>query len=150
VTNLSAANSKLCHDVNFTVTANPSMTDVRLRSPVAHFGEFSLDSQRMELCRADHPIGLTLLEFKVLKFLVSRPRIVASRQRLISSAWPKRKRASYRAVDNCIAALRQKIENHPDCPVLIRTVRGVGYKFVPQETERSLPESLAEHISEGT
>lgn len=53
-------------------------------------------------------------------------------------------------MDNCIAALRQKIENHPGCPVLIRTVRGVGYKFVPQETERSLPQSLAEHVSEET
>src|SRR5579862_3031551 len=99
----------------------------------AQFGEFLLDFKRMELCRADHPIELTLREFKVLKFLVSRPRIVVSRQKLIGSAWPKRKRSSYRTVDNCIAKLRQKIESNPDCPVFIRTVHGVGYKFVPQE-----------------
>jgi DNA-binding response OmpR family regulator len=117
---------------------------------VAQFGEFSLDFRKMELCRADQPIGLTLQEFKVLKFLVSRPRVVVSRQKLIVSAWPKRKRSSYRTVDNCIAKLRQKIENHPDCPVFIRTVHGVGYKFVPQDTVRSLPQSLAPHISEGT
>jgi len=115
---------------------NPSMTDIQFRKDnlVARFGEFSLDFQKMELCQADQPIGLTLREFKVLKFLVSRPRVVVSRQRLIGSAWPKRKRSSYRTVDNCIAKLRQKIESHPDCPVLIRTVHGVGYKFVPQET----------------
>jgi DNA-binding response OmpR family regulator len=71
----------------------------------------------------------------VLKFLVARPKIVVSRQRLIGSAWPKRKRASYRTVDNCIAKLRQKIESNPDCPVFIRTVHGVGYKFVPQEDD---------------
>ena len=99
----------------------------------AQFGEFSLDFRRMELCRADHSIELTLQEFKVLKFLVSRPRVVISRQKLIGSAWPKRKRSSYRTVDNCIARLRQKIEKDPDCPVLIRTIHGVGYKFVPQE-----------------
>lgn len=85
----------------------------------------------------------------MLKFLVSRPRVVISRQKLIGSAWPKRKRSSYRTVDNCIARLRQKIESDPDCPVLIRTVHGVGYKFVPHETRRPSPQSLAKHISEG-
>src|ERR1700751_4650990 len=102
---------------------------------LSEFGEISLDFRKMELCRAGQPVEITLREFKVLKFLVSRPKIVVSRQKLLSSAWPKRKRSSYRTVDNCIAKLRQKIENNPDCPVLIRTVHGVGYKFVPQETE---------------
>jgi DNA-binding response OmpR family regulator len=102
---------------------------------VTQFGEMSLDFRRMKLSRAGQPVQITLREFKVLKFLVSRPKIVVSRQRLICSAWPKRKRASYRTVDNCIAKLRQKIENNPDCPVFIRTVHGVGYKFVPQEDD---------------
>ncbi len=111
------------------------MTDFQVKSirQVTQFGEISLDFRRMELCRAGQPVQITLREFKVLKYLVSRPKIVVSRQRLISSAWPKRKRASYRTVDNCIAKLRQKIESNPDCPVLIRTVHGVGYKFVPQD-----------------
>lgn len=95
----------------------------------------------MELCRADQAIELTLREFKVLKFLVSRPRVVISRQRLIGSAWPKRKRSSYRTVDNCIAKLRQKIESNPECPVFIRTVHGVGYKFVPESGTAGLLES---------
>ena len=43
--------------------------------------------------------------------LIVRPEIVVSRQKLISSAFPKRKRATYRTVDNCIARLRQKIES---------------------------------------
>jgi DNA-binding response OmpR family regulator len=104
----------------------------RTTNQVAQFGDISLDFRTMELWRAGHPVEITLREFKVLKFLVSRPRVVVSRQKLIGSAWPKRKRSSYRTVDNCIAKLRQKIENNPDCPVLIRTVHGVGYKFVPQ------------------
>jgi DNA-binding response OmpR family regulator len=111
------------------------MSDFQVRSinQVTQFGEISLDFRKMELCRAGQPVEITLREFKVLKFLVSRPKIVVSRQRLISSAWPKRKRSSYRTVDNCIAKLRQKIESNPDCPIFIRTVHGVGYKFVPQE-----------------
>ncbi len=111
------------------------MNDLQDRSTdqMARFGEFSLDFRKMELCRAETPIALTLREFKVLKFLVCRPKIVVSRQKLISSVWPKRERSSYRTVDNCIAKLRQKIENNPECPVFIRTVHGVGYKFVPQQ-----------------
>ena len=97
----------------------------------AHFGEITLDFRKMELCRADHPVQITLQEFKVLKFFVTRPEVVVSRQKLISAVWPKRTRSSYRTVDNCIAKLRQKIEANPDCPVFLRTVYGVGYKFVP-------------------
>jgi DNA-binding response OmpR family regulator len=122
------------------------MSDFSARtiSQVAQFGEISLDFRRMELYRGGQPIEITLREFKVLKFLIARPKVVVSRQRLISSAWPKRKRSSYRTVDNCIAKLRQKIESNPDCPVFIRTVHGVGYKFVPQEASRPFWHSLVE------
>src|SRR5579864_1593787 len=111
------------------------MSDFQARriSKVAQFGDVSLDLRRMELCRGGQSIGITLREFKVLKFLVCRPRIVISRQKLISSAWPKRERSSYRTVDNCIAKLRQKIETNPNRPVFLQTVHGVGYKFVPQQ-----------------
>ena len=109
------------------------MSDLSVRriSQGAHFGEISLDFRKMELCRADQPVEITLQEFKVLKFFVTRPEVVVSRQKLISAVWPKRTRSSYRTVDNCIAKLRQKIEANPECPVFLRTVYGVGYKFVP-------------------
>ena len=99
---------------------------------VAQFGEISLDFEKMELSRAGEPVGITAREFKVLKFLISRPEVVISRQKLISAAFPKRKRSTHRTVDNCIARLRQKIEADPGQPNFIRTVHGVGYKFVPQ------------------
>ena len=108
-----------------------SNLSVRRISQGAQFGEISLDFRKMELCRADQPVEITLQEFKVLKFFVARPEVVVSRQKLISAVWPKRTRSSYRTVDNCIAKLRQKIEANPDCPVFLRTVYGVGYKFVP-------------------
>jgi DNA-binding response OmpR family regulator len=121
------------------------MTDFQVRtiSQVAQFGEFSLDFRKMELRRANRPIELTLQEFKVLKFLVFRPQIVVSRQKLIGSVWPKRKRSSYRTVDNCIAKLRQKIETSPGHPVFLRTVHGVGYKFDPQGNHRPFWQSHA-------
>lgn len=99
----------------------------------AHFGEIHLDFIAMEMFRAGQAVQITSTEFKALRFLVSRPRVVISRQRLISRVWPKRKRRSYRTVDNCIATLRSKIEVDPSCPVLIQTVHGVGYKFLPPD-----------------
>jgi DNA-binding response OmpR family regulator len=119
-------------------------------SQAAEFGEFCLDFRKMELCRADQAIALTLQQFKLLKFLVSRPGVVLTRQRLIGSVWPKRERSSHRTVDNCISKLRQKIENDPEQPVFIQTVHGVGYKFVPQERMRRSGKASPSNPSEGT
>lgn len=116
------------------------MTDAEVRTitRIAQFGEFSLDFGKMELCRGDQPVMLTLQEFKVLKFFLSKPEEVVSRPRLIVAVWPKRKRSSYRTVDNCIAKLRQKIERNPTHPVYLLTVHGVGYKFVPHQKLRPM------------
>ena len=113
----------------------------------AHFGEIFLDFRKMELSRANEPVSLTLQEFKVLKFFVARPEAVVSRRRLISALWPKRARSSYRTVDNCIAKLRQKIESNPECPAFLRTVYGVGYKFVPQADSERNRQTLHEQSS---
>jgi DNA-binding response OmpR family regulator len=94
----------------------------------------SLDFRKMELHRSDQKIALTLQEFKVLKFFIARPELVISRQQLITAVWSKRSRSNNRTVDNLVVKLRQKIEKDPAHPIYLRTVFGVGYKFVPQET----------------
>lgn len=109
---------------------------------IARFGEISLNFRKMELCRADRPVVLTLQEFKVLKFFIARPEVVVSRQKLISAVWPKRKRSSERTVDNHIARLRQKIEKDPARPTHLLTVHGVGYKFVPEDGRAAFAEGL--------
>jgi DNA-binding response OmpR family regulator len=117
---------------------------------IARFGEFSLDFEKMELCRADEPVTLTLQEFKVLKVFVTKPEVVFSRLKLITSAWPKRKRSSHRTVDNCISKLRQKIEKDPTRPVFLLTVHGVGYKFVPRDRSFSVLRSDQEAEAENS
>lgn len=117
-----------------TTTKLGSMQDFQVKriSQGAWFGDVSLNFKKMELHRANQPVGLTLQEFKVLRFFVARPGIVVSRQKLIAAVWRKRKRSSARTVDNHIARLRQKIEGDPAHPVYLLTVHGVGYKFAPQ------------------
>lgn len=120
---------------------------VRRSGQVARFGEISLDFRKMELQRAGQLVGLTLQEFKVLKFFVSRPECVFSREKLISAVWPSRKRSSDRTVDNYIAKLRQKLEKDPAHPVYFRTVHGVGYKFVPQARPRNGQQDKVESVA---
>jgi DNA-binding response OmpR family regulator len=121
---------------------------VRKSGQVARFGEISLDLRKMELQRAGQLVPLTLQEFKVLKFFVSRPESVVSREKLICAAWQSRKRSTARTVDNHIASLRKKLEKDPAHPVFFRTVRGVGYKFVPQARPWDAPQDKDKPVAE--
>ena len=104
---------------------------------VAVFGEIAIDFDTMEILHSGRIISVTAQEFRLLKFFVDNPQYVFTRDELLGAAWPERKRLNGRTVDNSIAHLRQKIEEHPSCPVYFQTVRGVGYKFVPfGETEK--------------
>jgi len=95
------------------------------------FGEIVVDFDRMELHRHGQAIPATYLEFRLLRLFVDNPGRVFSREELIHAAWPQRKRASERTVDNSILQLRRKIEEDPARPAYLKTLYGVGYKFVP-------------------
>ena len=105
---------------------------VRRSGQIARFGEISLDFRKMELQRTGRLVPLTLQEFKILKFFISKPESVVSRETLIKCCCQRRKRSTARTVDNYIVSLRKKLEKDPAHPVLFRTVHGVGYKFVPR------------------
>jgi DNA-binding response OmpR family regulator len=120
---------------------------VKSSGQVARFGEISLDFRKMELQRAGQFVALTLQEFKVLKFFISRPEYVVSREKLISAVWPTRKRLSNRSVDNVVAKLRRKLEKDPAHPVYFRTVHGVGYKFVPEANFAIARQDMGETVA---
>jgi two-component system, OmpR family, alkaline phosphatase synthesis response regulator PhoP len=96
---------------------------------VMRFGEVRIDFLSMEVSRSDRPVTLTAMEFKVLKFLVSNPRRVISRDELLNEVWGYENYPCTRTVDNHILKLRQKLETDPSNPVHFRTVHGTGYKF---------------------
>ena len=95
------------------------------------FGDVSVDFARMQITRAGQPVTLTGQEFKVLRFLTENPERVITREELLNSVWGYENYPTTRTVDNHMLKLRQKIEPDPANPVHIRTVHGVGYKFVP-------------------
>jgi DNA-binding winged helix-turn-helix (wHTH) protein len=99
---------------------------------VLRFGQVRIDLQSMEVSRSDRPVSLAPMEFKVLKFLVTNPNRVITRDDMLNQVWGYRNYPCTRTVDNQILKLRQKLEVEAGHPVHFRTVHGVGYKFTPQ------------------
>jgi two-component system phosphate regulon response regulator PhoB len=97
------------------------------------FGELHIDPATREVVNCDGPIELTTKEFNLLAFLASSPRQVFSRQQLLEHVWASSSEWQDEAtVTEHIRRVRRKIEVDPDSPRWITTVRGVGYRFVPQ------------------
>jgi DNA-binding response OmpR family regulator len=111
---------------------NRKTYQTRRKANLAQFGEIVLDFRKMELHAAGRPVTLTRLEFKLLRYFVSRPQFVVSREQLLAAVWPKRDhRANTRTVDNHVCKLRRKLERDPAHPAYFQSIFGVGYKFVP-------------------
>jgi len=95
-----------------------------------HFADVALDFVKMEARKGDKPVVLTTREFAILRLMVSNKGVVISRDRLLNEVWGYDAYPSTRTVDNQIVKLRQKLEDDPENPRFILTVRGTGYKFV--------------------
>lgn len=94
-------------------------------------GDISLNSETLEIHKAGQPIPVTVTEFKLMRLFMRRPHVVFSRHELIAALWTKRRGTTMRTVDNSVSKLREKLDGAGQAS-LIRTVHGVGYKFVPQ------------------
>jgi len=98
---------------------------------IISFGEVTVDFSRMELTRGGQSTSLTKKEFETLRFLWRNPERVISRQELLNEVWGYKNYGSTRIVDNVILKLRHKLEKEPTRPLHLRTVQGMGYRFVP-------------------
>jgi two-component system OmpR family response regulator len=97
-------------------------------------GQCQLDLRSRSLTGRDgRDIALTAMEFDLLKAFVEHPNQVLSRDRLLTLTRNREWEPFDRSIDIRIARLRRKIEEDPDHPRAIRTMRGAGYMFVPPE-----------------
>jgi DNA-binding response OmpR family regulator len=94
------------------------------------FGELTIDLARREVRLRGEEIDLTALEFDLLAALASRPGLVFTRGQLLERIWGETYFGSDHVVDVHVANLRKKIEDDPATPRFVRTVRGVGYRFL--------------------
>lgn len=88
-----------------------------------------MDSERYEATLAGQNLGLTALEFRLLKALTSVPGRVLSRARLIDQLHDDQRALSDRTVDSHIKNLRRKLEQACPQQELIVSIYGAGYKF---------------------
>lgn len=99
---------------------------------IAEAGEVRLDASTREVTVRGRQIDLSALEFRLLHFLVSNPRRIFSRDRLLDDVWGRDRFVTPRTVDVHIRRLRAKIEADPENPRYLQTVRGSGYRFLPE------------------
>jgi DNA-binding response OmpR family regulator len=88
-----------------------------------------IDPAGFTVRRGQEEIALTATEFKLLLELARRPKQVFTRELLLELVWNYDYLGDSRLVDAAVQRLRAKIEADPKEPKLIRTVRGVGYRF---------------------
>jgi two-component system phosphate regulon response regulator OmpR len=113
----------------------PADTQAAAKAPPrVRVGRHFLDLAGYRLFDTDgREIALTSMEFDLLKLFVERPNQVLSRDQLLNATRNRDWQPFDRSIDIRIARLRRKIENDPEAPQLIRTVRNGGYMYVPSD-----------------
>ncbi|MCW2283584.1 two-component system phosphate regulon response regulator OmpR [Rhodoblastus acidophilus] len=93
----------------------------------ARFGEFCFDPDRGELKKGDEIIRITERERDMLRILSENPGETVTREALGGG-----EAANERTVDVQVNRLRRKIEEDPANPLLLQTVRGIGYRLAAE------------------
>lgn len=101
---------------------------------VLTFGDITMDLSSHRVVRGDRQVHLGPTEFRILKFLMQRPRCVFSREELLKAAWPPEIFVEPRTVDVHIRRLRKAL-NVGEVADLIRTVRAAGYALDEETAE---------------
>jgi DNA-binding response OmpR family regulator len=112
----------------------PAASGVPAGAPEARIpvGRRPLDLRSHQLFERDGTaVPLTTMEFELLKAFAEHPNQVLSRDRLLTLTRNREWEPFDRSIDIRIARLRRKIEDDPENPKVIRTMRGAGYTFVP-------------------
>lgn len=100
---------------------------VRLR--VQRFGDIELRREQGVVLKGGAEVSLTKTEFRLLCELADRAGEVLSRDKLLETVWGYDYLGDSRLVDAHVSRLRNKIEDTPDEPKLVQTVRGLGYRL---------------------
>jgi DNA-binding response OmpR family regulator len=91
----------------------------------------TIDFESLELSNdAGEVVKLTLMEVKFLRYLIENAEKPVSRKTILEEVWDLHEDTDTRAIDNFIVRLRRYLEDEPNNPKILQTVRGVGYKFV--------------------
>jgi len=102
------------------------------KDEIVETGDLSIDPHTFTALLNGDPLTLTPREFNLLHALALQPGVVLSTQNLLEQVWGAEFIGQPQVVYVHIRWLREKIEKDPNNPKRILTVRGVGYKLIPQ------------------
>lgn len=114
-------------------SSNPEESGESEHKDLVQAGRLTIDKVTREVMVDGQVLDFALKEFELLYLLVKNKGIVFSRDQVLEKVWGYDYFGETRTVDVHIRNIRKKLEEkgyNPDC---IRTVRGVGYKFQPEE-----------------
>lgn len=100
------------------------------KSDVIKFANMEHHPSIHMLIRDGKKVELTILENRILLYFLKNMNKVINRDELMMVVWGYNSDVNTRTLDMHIVRLRKKIENNPEQPTLLQTVRGLGYKFV--------------------
>ncbi len=93
------------------------------------FGDVELRREQGVVLKAGHEVSLTKTEFNLLCEFADHTGMVLSRDQLLERVWGYEYLGDSRLVDAHVRRLRVKVEDSPEDPRLIVTVRGIGYRL---------------------
>jgi DNA-binding response OmpR family regulator len=115
-------------------SAPPATTAVPAEPSPADTYTFNLRTIRfdaLELIAPHRSTHLTVMEADLLRYFTDRAGQIVSRKQILEDVWRVREDTDTRAIDNFIVRLRRYIEDDPASPIHLTTVRGIGYRFLP-------------------
>ena len=96
---------------------------------VVKFEHIEIDASAMQLRVRGELVTTTATEFRLLDYLARHPGRVFSRDHLLDAVWGDARFVTPRSVDVYVRRIREKIEEDPETPRYLKTMRGAGYRF---------------------
>jgi DNA-binding response OmpR family regulator len=98
-------------------------------APILRHGDLTIDPDRHEVRRGDQVVDLTRVEFRLLEAILAADGRVLSRDQLLDAVYGHEAADILdRTIDVHIRRLRDKLDDDPEAPRYVQTVRGVGYR----------------------
>jgi len=92
----------------------------------------TIDFAAMEVRVGEKVHRLTVMECELLRYLVKHAEQPVSRRAILQDVWGLSDAVDTRAIDNFVVRLRRYLDDRAGTPRFLQTVRGVGYRFVPE------------------
>ena len=93
-------------------------------------GEFEIDEDKMQILQDGHELGLTMVEYKIFSLLLDNQAKILSREAIANHLGSEFTHIKDRAIDMHISNIRNKIFDDPKSAKYIKSVWGIGYKFI--------------------